>query len=118
MRISAYFTATTSPHRKKKIMTVTHEMHTEHTHEHGATCGHAAVEHADHVDYLHEGHAHHQHNGHWDECVLDVHVPAEDHSGHTHGEGCGHEAVPHGDHVDYVHDGHHHAAHADHVDEH
>jgi len=38
-----------------------------HEHEHGAECGHPAVEHDDHVDYLHDGHRHAPHEGHYDE---------------------------------------------------
>ena len=38
-----------------------------HDHEHGPDCGHAAVEHGDHVDYLHDGHRHAAHEGHYDE---------------------------------------------------
>jgi zinc transport system permease protein len=38
-----------------------------HEHEHGAHCGHSAIEHDDHVDYLHDGHRHAPHEGHYDE---------------------------------------------------
>jgi zinc transport system permease protein len=38
-----------------------------HRHEHGQTCGHAAVPHGDHVDYLHDGHRHAAHGSHYDE---------------------------------------------------
>ena len=41
-----------------------------HEHEHGADCGHPAVEHDDHVDYLHDGHRHAPHQGHYDEHDL------------------------------------------------
>jgi zinc transport system permease protein len=47
------------------------EQHTvapeSHAHEHGETCGHAAVPHGDHVDYVHDGHRHAPHGGHYDE---------------------------------------------------
>ncbi len=36
-------------------------------HAHGATCGHEAVPHGDHVDYLVDGHLHHAHAGHCDD---------------------------------------------------
>jgi hypothetical protein len=35
----------------------THSTHPGHAHEHGADCGHVAVEHAGHTDYIHDGHA-------------------------------------------------------------
>ena len=35
-------------------------------HQHGATCGHEAVPHGDHVDYLVNGHLHHPHGPHCD----------------------------------------------------
>jgi len=38
----------------------------ENTHTHGATCGHSAVPHADHVDYLVGGHLHHPCENHCD----------------------------------------------------
>jgi len=38
-----------------------------HEHEHGADCGHPAIEHGHHVDYLHDGHRHAPHEGHYDE---------------------------------------------------
>ncbi|MGL4173701.1 MAG: metal ABC transporter permease [Actinomycetota bacterium] len=38
-----------------------------HEHEHGADCGHPAIEHDGHVDYLHNGHLHAQHGDHYDE---------------------------------------------------
>ena len=46
------------------------EVHAEHTvaqHEHGADCGHEAVEHEGHVDYAHDGHKHFLHGDHYDE---------------------------------------------------
>jgi zinc transport system permease protein len=39
----------------------------EHGHEHGPDCGHAGVEHGDHVDYVHDGHRHAPHGAHYDE---------------------------------------------------
>jgi len=41
--------------------------HLGHMHVHGATCGHPAVEHADHVDYQHGEHRHVSHGDHYDE---------------------------------------------------
>ena len=38
-----------------------------HEHEHGADCGHPAIEHGDHVDYVHHGHRHAPHGSHYDE---------------------------------------------------
>jgi hypothetical protein len=37
------------------------------THQHGAGCGHATVNHGDHVDYVVAGHLHHVHDGHCDD---------------------------------------------------
>ncbi|CAN5222307.1 metal ABC transporter permease [soil metagenome] len=39
----------------------------DHSHQHSATCGHAAVPHGDHVDYVHDGHRHAPHGSHYDE---------------------------------------------------
>ena len=36
-------------------------------HAHGASCGHDAIPHGDHVDYLVAGHLHHPHTGHCDD---------------------------------------------------
>ena len=49
------------------MTTTDHPVHEDHAHQHGPGCGHASVEHEDHVDYIHDGHAHHAHDGHWDE---------------------------------------------------
>lgn len=103
--------------------------HHDHSHQHGAACGHTAVQHGDHVDYLHDGHLHHAHNGHYDEHTIEVsaanpaacsggHACSGHDAGHVHGPACGHEAVPHGDHVDYLVDGHLHHPHAGHCDDH
>jgi hypothetical protein len=100
-----------------------------HTHQHGPSCGHTAVQHEDHVDYLHDGHLHHMGAGGVSEHQLsvDMHNPASctpNHAcgshdqAHRHGPGCGHEAVPHGDHVDYLVAGHLHHPHGDHCDDH
>ena len=40
---------------------------TEHDHDHGPECGHAAVQHGDHVDYVHDGRRHAEHGAHYDE---------------------------------------------------
>lgn len=42
--------------------------HNNHSHVHGPNCGHAAVQHDDHLDYLHDGHFHRVHGDHVDEC--------------------------------------------------
>lgn len=108
---------------------MTHHIHTDHSHQHGAGCGHTAIVHDDHVDYLHDGHLHHAHDGHYDEHTLEVtdknpatcttgHSCAAHPADHVHGPGCGHEAVPHGDHVDYLVDGHLHHQHNGHCDNH
>lgn len=44
-----------------------HDLAETHPHEHGPGCGHAAVEHGDHVDYVHDGHRHVPHDDHYDE---------------------------------------------------
>nr|WP_164737670.1 hypothetical protein [Streptomyces luteoverticillatus] len=49
------------------MQTSAHTSHANHTHEHGAECGHVAVPHGDHVDYVHDGHRHARHEGHWDD---------------------------------------------------
>lgn len=104
--------------------------HENHDHQHGAGCGHTAIEHDGHVDYLHDGHLHHQTDaGAVEEHSLPVtdtnpesctpaHTCSGHDSGHVHGPDCGHEAVPHGDHVDYLVDGHLHHPHGDHCDDH
>ena len=101
--------------------------HEGHNHQHGAGCGHTAVQHEGHVDYLHDGHLHHVHGDHVDEHVLEVTVQNPDvctpdcgghDKGHVHGAGCGHEAIPHGNHVDYLVNGRLHHPHGDHCDDH
>ncbi len=103
--------------------------HDNHTHRHGAGCGHTAVRHGDHVDYLHDGHLHHPSGGAVEEHALPVDAAHPDActprhdcgshpKGHAHGPGCGHEAVPHGDHTDYLVDGHLHHPHGGHCDDH
>ncbi len=106
-----------------------HHIHSNHPHEHGASCGHTAVQHEGHVDYLHDGHLHHPHGDHVDEHVVAVgdanpatctpdHACGGHDQDHRHGDDCGHEAVPHGDHTDYLVDGHLHHPHGDHCDDH
>ena len=34
---------------------------------HAADCGHATVQHEDHIDYVHDGHRHARHEAHYDE---------------------------------------------------
>ena len=41
--------------------------HTVAEHKHGPGCGHAAVQHGDHVDYIHNGHRHALDGDHYDE---------------------------------------------------
>ncbi len=114
---------------KEISMANTHEVHENHPHQHGADCGHTAIQHDDHVDYLHDGHLHNVHEGHVDEHVLEVNAKNPDdctnghdcsghEADHKHGEDCGHEAVPHGGHVDYLVDGHLHNQDGDHCDNH
>jgi len=103
--------------------------HSNHSHKHGAGCGHTAVRHEGHVDYLHDGHLHYMGKGGVEEHQLAVNAanpaqctPKHDcgkhDKKHKHGPGCGHEAVPHGDHVDYLVEGHLHHPHGDHCDDH
>ena len=103
--------------------------HADHSHQHGADCGHVAVHHEGHVCYLHDGHLHYPHADHVDEHVIAVSgdnpadcTPGHDCGsyapGHVHGPDCGHEAVPHGDHVCYLVEGHLHYPHGDHCDDH
>lgn len=104
--------------------------HANHTHKHGAGCGHVAIEHDGHVDYLHDGHLHHTlANGDVEEHRLAVTsanpagcTPAHQCDGHDashkHGPNCGHDPVPHGDHVDYLVNGHLHHPHGGHCDDH
>lgn len=103
--------------------------HANHSHVHGAGCGHTAIRHDGHVDYLHDGHLHHQQGSEVTEHVLAVsganpsactpaHQCAGHAAGHVHGPDCGHPAVPHGDHVDYLVAGHLHHPHGAHCDDH
>ncbi|CEG86333.1 zinc transporter permease [Propionibacterium freudenreichii] len=41
--------------------------HTIAEHQHGPGCGHATVQHGDHVDYIHGDHRHALHGDHYDE---------------------------------------------------
>ena len=43
----------------------------DHTHEHGADCGHKAVPHGDHVDYVHDGHRHAVHGSQYDQHLAE-----------------------------------------------
>lgn len=108
---------------------MSHKIHDNHSHEHGAGCGHKSITHGDHQDYLHDGHLHRSHDGHVDECVIAVdganpaactpsHACGSHDAGHKHGPSCGHEAVPHGDHVDYLVAGHLHHPCSGHCDDH
>lgn len=104
-------------------------MHTNHTHKHGADCGHKAVRHDGHTDYLHDGHLHHAQGDRIEEHTVMVggsnparctpsHACGAHERTHRHGIGCGHEGIPHGDHVDYLVGDHLHHAHGDHCDDH
>jgi hypothetical protein len=108
---------------------MSHHTHPDHDHQHGAGCGHQAIQHGDHVDFVHDGHLHHAHEGHVDECSLEIsdanpnactpsHACGGHDAAHTHGPGCGHASVPHGDHVDYLVAGHLHHPHEGHCDDH
>jgi zinc transport system permease protein len=44
-----------------------HVVSAGHPHAHNQQCGHAKIEHGDHVDYVHDGHLHAAHGDHWDE---------------------------------------------------
>lgn len=103
--------------------------HKDHNHQHGAGCGHKAIQHGDHVDYLHDNHLHHVHGDHIDEhslcddsankssCTPEHKCGGHD-AGHKHGDGCGHDAIPHGDHVDYLVGDHLHCPCGSHCDDH
>lgn len=108
---------------------MSHQVHSNHAHDHGAGCGHKTVEHDGHKDYLHDGHLHHLHEGHVDEHAIGVgkvnpadctpdHACAGHAADHEHGPSCGHDAIPHGDHVDFVVDGHLHHPCEGHCDDH
>ena len=105
-------------------------VHQNHPHQHGANCGHTAIEHQGHIDYLHDGHLHHPlPDGKVEEHQLAVgganpgactpnHHCGGHPDNHVHGPNCGHPAVPHGDHVDYLVNGHLHHPHGSHCDDH
>lgn len=106
-----------------------HTTHSNHSHIHGKSCGHTAIQHSDHIDYIHDGHLHKIHENHFDECKIEITNDNPDsctsgHSckahdlSHVHGDNCGHEKVPHGDHYDYLVDGHLHHPHDNHCDNH
>ncbi|MGH7906943.1 MAG: hypothetical protein ACREP6_09965 [Candidatus Binataceae bacterium] len=106
-----------------------HKIHEQHSHQHGAGCGHTAIQHEGHTGYLHDGHLHCAHEGHVDEHVVAESGPnkaactpghscGEHDAKHSHGKGCGHEAIPHGSHTDYVVKGHLHHPHDGHCDDH
>jgi len=106
-----------------------HTTHSDHPHQHGASCSHTKVRHAGHVDYLHDGHLHATHESHVDEHRLEVsrdnpegctpsHACDDHDADHKHGSACGHEMVPHGDHRDYLVGGHLHYTHQSHCDDH
>ena len=105
------------------------QTHANHTHKHGAGCGHMALKHDGHTDYLHDGHMHHPTAEGVEEHVLPVnganptactpnHACGGHDPNHKHGAGCGHEAVPHGDHTDYLVASHLHHPHDNHCDDH
>ncbi len=105
------------------------KVHQGHSHQHGKNCGHASVQHGDHIDYLHDGHLHYVHGDHVDEHVVPIsasnpadctpqHKCADHGTEHVHSATCGHMQLPHGDHVDYVVGGHLHHPHGGHCDDH
>jgi hypothetical protein len=53
---------------RKLAQTTNCDVHKQHDHQHGESCGHKAVKHGDHVDYVHDGHLHRIHGKHVDEC--------------------------------------------------
>jgi hypothetical protein len=59
-------------HPAEELPMQSHDLHPEHVHTHGPTCGHEAKRHGDHTDYLHDGHRHTAHEGHWDECAIEA----------------------------------------------
>lgn len=101
---------------------MTHHVHEDHKHVHGAGCGHTTIQHNDHEGALHGGHLHCEHEGHYDEHVIEVSdanpdgcQPVECQGGHSADKA---EMVPHGDHTDYLVDGRLHHAHEGHCDDH
>jgi hypothetical protein len=104
----------------------THEVHEgHHPHQHGAGCGHTAIQHEDHIDYLHNNHLHNHHHDHIDDHTIGVTTtnpvgckPMFGCGHHHHDEGCGHELVPHFDHFDFLVDGRLHYVHDTHCDDH
>lgn len=110
-------------------MANTCEAHRNHSHQHGAGCGHTTIQHDGHTDYLHDGHMHNLHGDHVDEHRIEVSATNPDSGSsshdcqahaedHRHGSGCGHEAVPHGDHTDYLVNGHLHHQKGSHCESH
>jgi len=104
-------------------------LHPQHSHVHGANCGHVAIRHLNHTDYLHDGHLHAMQGSQVGECTIAVdrsnpdqctpqHACGAHDAKHRHGPGCGHEAVPHSDHSDYLVEGHLHHPHEGHCDHH
>ena len=94
-----------------------HVAHGAHQHRHDLWCGHAQVEHDDHLDYLHDGHLHHPDRDHVDDRPATQHLPHGGHM-HVHSRDCGHEMTVHAGHADFRHGQHLHAVHGDHYDEH
>jgi hypothetical protein len=72
--------AGTPRRRQRRLMsTDVHSEHADHDHQHGADCGHEAVQHGDHVDYIHDSHRHAVHDDHYDEHESDAQEAVADH---------------------------------------
>ncbi|HET9022345.1 MAG TPA: metal ABC transporter permease [Ornithinibacter sp.] len=67
LAVAAFLTASVTAGVVSRVRRAAHARAERHDHEHGPECGHAAVDHGDHVDYLHDGHRHAVHQGHYDE---------------------------------------------------
>ncbi len=67
LAVGAFLAASVTAGVVSRVRRAAHARAERHDHEHGPGCGHAAVDHGDHVDYLHDGHRHAVHQGHYDE---------------------------------------------------
>jgi zinc transport system permease protein len=82
LAIALFLVAATYSALHDRISGRRHNEAEQHEHEHGAECGHEAIEHDDHVDYLHDGHRHAPHEDHYDEhdpLHEDEHDPLKTH---------------------------------------
>jgi len=73
LAIALFMVAASYSALRGRILGKRHNEAERHEHEHGPECGHAAIEHDEHVDYLHDGHRHAPHEGHYDEHDDDEH---------------------------------------------